>query len=247
MTSFADDAEWASRVAGYLPLADVRSLASAAAAGPAAVRELRATTGGPVVRRECDELVARLGRSDPAYLAGVLDGAAATAERSHKRQSVEVVWTGPSSDVLTSRFTAATVTDLIAESRRELLLVSYMVHRDRVLTDALTAAAGRGVTITLVYERHEDNRQFSSEAVPFPGVEAIRLHWPRGSRPSRAALHAKVIVVDDRVALVGSANLTGQAMDANLECGILIRGGSQPRAIRDHITGLTVAGILRPG
>lgn len=239
------DAEWASRVADYLPPADVRSLARAAAMGVSAVTELRVSTGGAVVRRECDELLARLGRSNAAYLAGVLDGAAAAAERSRGRQSVEVVWTGPSSDVSTGRFTAVTVTDLITESRRELLLVTYMVHRDRVLTGALTAAVERGVTITLVYERHDDNRQFSSEAVPFPGLDAIRLHWPRVSRPARAALHAKVMVVDDHVALVGSANLTGQAMEANLECGILIRGGPQPRAIRDHITGLTVAGHLR--
>jgi cardiolipin synthase A/B len=239
------DAEWAARVASYLPPADVRSLARAAAAGASAVTELRATTGGAVVRRECDDLLVRLGRTDSAYLAGVLDGAAVAAERLHGQQSIEVVWTGPLSDVSTNRFTAITVTDLIAESQKELLLVTYMVHRDRVLTEALTAAAERGVTITLVYERHEDNRQFSSEAVPFPGLNAIRLHWPRASRPSRAALHAKVMVVDNRVALVGSANLTGQAMEANLECGILIRGGPQPRAIRDHITGLTIAEHLR--
>ena len=51
-------------------------------------------------------------------------------------------------------------------------------------------------------------------------------------------------MVDDQVALVGSANLTSRAMESNLECGILIRGGPQPRAIRDHITGLQAAGVL---
>jgi phosphatidylserine/phosphatidylglycerophosphate/cardiolipin synthase-like enzyme len=113
------------------------------------------------------------------------------------------------------------------------------------LRDALNAAVEREVVVTLLVEQHEDNRQFSSEAVPFPGLDAIRLHWPKAARPRGAALHAKIIVVDDRVALVGSANLTGYAMEANLECGILIRGGPHPRAIRDHITGLTVAGHLR--
>jgi len=34
------------------------------------------------------------------------------------------------------------------------------------------------------------------------------------------------------------------ARQSNLECGILIRGGPQPRAIRDHITGLHAAGVL---
>jgi cardiolipin synthase A/B len=52
-----------------------------------------------------------------------------------------------------------------------------------------------------------------------------------------AALHAKI-------ALVGSANLTSRAMESNLECGILIRGGPQPRAVRNHITRLHAAGLL---
>jgi phosphatidylserine/phosphatidylglycerophosphate/cardiolipin synthase-like enzyme len=59
------------------------------------------------------------------------------------------------------------------------------------------------------------------------------------------ALHAKIIVVDDRIALVGSANLTGRAMEANLECGILIRGGRQPRAISEHIAELRAQGCLQ--
>jgi cardiolipin synthase A/B len=58
-------------------------------------------------------------------------------------------------------------------------------------------------------------------------------------------LHAKIIVVDDQVALVGSAYLTSRAMESNLECGILICGGPQPRSIRDHVTGLASRGALR--
>jgi hypothetical protein len=81
--------------------------------------------------------------------------------------------------------------------------------------------------------------------MPFPGLDAFRLHWPADSRPPGASLHAKIIVIDDRVALVGSANLTSRAMETNLECGILIRGGPQPRAIRDHTVGLYAAGSLR--
>jgi hypothetical protein len=33
-------------------------------------------------------------------------------------------------------------------------------------------------------------------------------------------------------------------VESNLECGILIRDGQQPHAIRDHIAGLYAAGFL---
>jgi phosphatidylserine/phosphatidylglycerophosphate/cardiolipin synthase-like enzyme len=129
-------------------------------------------------------------------------------------------------------------------ARSEILLVSYATYTEPSISTALSAAAARGVVVTLLAERHQDNPSYTALGTPFPGLYALRLHWPAGSRPPGAALHAKIIVVDDQVALVGSANLTGRAMEANIECGILIRGGPQPRAVRDHITGLYAAGLL---
>jgi phosphatidylserine/phosphatidylglycerophosphate/cardiolipin synthase-like enzyme len=45
--------------------------------------------------------------------------------------------------------------------------------------------------------------------------------------------------------MIGSANLTSRAKEANLECGLLIRGGPQPEAIRRHIMDLWAKGDLR--
>jgi cardiolipin synthase A/B len=123
--------------------------------------------------------------------------------------------------------------------------VSYATYTEPSIAAALSAAVARGVTVTLLAERHADNPSYTALGTPFPGLPALRLHWPADSRPPGASLHAKIIVVDDQVALIGSANLTSRAMESNLECGILIRGGPQPRAVRDHITRLYTAGLLR--
>lgn len=240
-----DAADWASGVAERLPPGDVGELSRAAAGGAHAVRRLRARTAAPVLRDACDQLLVRLASGDTDYLAGLLAGAARSIERARLHQSLSVVWTGPESGITTSRLTAATVIDLIAEARREILLISYATRTEPAISAALSAAAGRGVEITLLIERHADNPAYSSAGTPFRSLGAIRLHWPRGQRLPGASLHAKVIVVDDRVALVGSANLTSRAMESNLECGILIRGGPQPRAIRAHITELRARGELR--
>ena len=45
----------------------------------------------------------------------------------------------------------------------------------------------------------------------------------RSSASSRAALHAKLVAADERVALLGSANLTDKALACNLELGVIIR------------------------
>jgi phosphatidylserine/phosphatidylglycerophosphate/cardiolipin synthase-like enzyme len=238
-------ADWACGLAEQLPLGDVRQLARAAYGGESEVRQLRAKAASVILRDACDQVLHRLTWAEPKFVAGYLAGAAHAVERARSRQSVQVVWTGPSSGATSSRLTAAAVINLIAEARAEILLVSYATQTEPTMRAALTAAVSRGVAVTLLAERHADNPSFASASTPFPTLDALRLHWPASARPPGASLHAKIIVVDDSVALVGSANLTSRAMEDNLECGILIRGGPQPRAIRDHVNGLHAAGQLR--
>jgi len=240
----SDDAAWASRIVEQLPTADARQLARAAADGPAAVQTLRAQAGAAVLRGACDQLLSKLPGERSAYLAGLLAGAAQAFERARQRQHIDVVWTGPETGSGAGRLTAATVTGLIGQARREILIVSYATHSEPAIESALAAAAKRGVEITILAERHEDNPAYTAADPPFPGLRAIRLRWPASLRPAWAALHAKIIVVDDSIALVGSANFTSRAMDSNFECGILITGGPEPRAIRDHITELQARGYL---
>jgi phosphatidylserine/phosphatidylglycerophosphate/cardiolipin synthase-like enzyme len=54
-------------------------------------------------------------------------------------------------------------------------------------------------------------------------------------------MHAKVLVVDRKTALVGSANLTGYGLERNLEAGMLIRGGPVPALLAEHL--FTARGI----
>jgi cardiolipin synthase A/B len=62
-----------------------------------------------------------------------------------------------------------------------------------------------------------------------------RWAWPAAHRPPGAALHAKVIVVDRRVALIGSANLTSRAFEDNLECGVVLRDDRHAAAVHRHL------------
>lgn len=133
--------------------------------------------------------------------------------------------------------------DLLAQAQREILLVSYAAHDDPNLTAALHAAAARGVTITLLLERAEDNPTFKAYGTPFAGLDATRLAWPAANRETGSAMHGKVLVIDDAMALVGSANLTSRAMERNLEIGVLLRG-AVPSQLRRYFADLRSLGIL---
>jgi cardiolipin synthase A/B len=125
--------------------------------------------------------------------------------------------------------------DLVDDAQQEILLVSYATLPSNDVRSALDAAASRGVEITMLLERNIDNPWFHGLEEPFPQVAARRLCWPATARLPGASMHAKLLIVDRRTALVGSANLTGYGLERNLECGLLVRGGPVPRLLAEHV------------
>ena len=59
-------------------------------------------------------------------------------------------------------------------------------------------------------------------------------------------LHAKLLVIDGRRALVGSANLTHRALTANLEAGVLIEDPELAAELEAHVRTLISDGTLVP-
>jgi len=227
-------AERAAAWARTLPAVELKILADAASKGMRAVAALRAETSHAEMLRACDWVACLVADGRGAYVGGLLEGALTERERA-STETVEVVWTGPPTDVTSSRLTIAVIAGLIAEAKREIVLVSYASYPPKPILDALLAASDRGVEIVLLAELPADRPGFRGIDLPMPELRCTRLHWPAAARPAGSSLHAKVLIVDGTTALVGSANLTGNAMEQNLECGLLVRGGPVPLAIRAHL------------
>jgi phosphatidylserine/phosphatidylglycerophosphate/cardiolipin synthase-like enzyme len=225
----------ARRWADELPREFVRQLIAALGAGPAALQALRSSAALPASAAALRTAMHLAERGEGPYAAGVLAGRLDTLE---EQPQITAVWTGPESDSESGRLTLAVVADLIDEARAEILLVSYATVPGENVRQALHAAANRGVAITMLLERSIDNPGFTGHGNPLPGLPARRLAWPATARPAGAAMHGKVLIVDRRTALVGSANLTGHALERNLECGLLLRRGNVPALLAAHLLGL---------
>lgn len=222
----------AARWAQQLPREFARDLAAALRVGTPALHALQGHVALPDSSAAVRTGLALATQGDGQFAAGVLTGQLnAAADRPH----VTPVWTGPESGVGRGRLTLAVVADLIDEAEHELLLASYATVPGASIRQALDAAVQRGVTLTLLLERPVDNPKYQGHTDPFPGLPARRLIWPAAVRPLGAAMHAKVLVVDRRTALVGSANLTGHALERNLECGLLLRGGPTSALLVEHL------------
>lgn len=221
-----------------LPRDLARTLAHALEAGPEALKALRATVALPTSQKAVDEALkyAKLGRGP--FLGGLLLG---RLDAIAEQPTLTPVWTGPESAAAPTRLTVAVVADLIDSATSEIILASYATHPSAGVQASLQRAVDHQVDVTLLLERPADNPKFGGLNDPFPGLKARRLCWPASERPAGASMHAKILVVDRSVALIGSANLTGMAMLDNLECGLLVRGGRIPGQMARHI--LEAAGL----
>jgi cardiolipin synthase len=128
----------------------------------------------------------------------------------------QVLGTGP-----TAEFDAmpACFSELIHSAREELVVTTPYFIPDEQLLFALTSAGRRGVRTLMLFPKRNDSRIVAAASRSYykdlidAGVEVHEF------RPG--LLHAKTMVVDRRVGLIGSANLDRRSFELNFENNIL--------------------------
>lgn len=240
--------------AEHYPAGQIEALASAfaTAQSPAHAGGIAASFPTALLRQQAADLV-NAWKSSPGVsgdaIAMALRAAGATAQAIRGEMTVEPVWTGPATPEIAVRLTRAALLEVIGLARHRLVLVSYAAYKVPDLVAALQVACDRGVDLRFVLETAEDSKgalSFDASAAFEALVGQARFYvWPADQRPPGGKLHVKAAVADEYGALVTSANLTGAALDENMELGLLVRGGGVPRRLAQHFMELIDEGILR--
>ncbi|MGH9197536.1 MAG: DISARM system phospholipase D-like protein DrmC, partial [Acidimicrobiia bacterium] len=179
----------------------------------------------------------------PGELAAALVSAGHTARVVSNSQVIELVRTGPDSPSVPVRRIDEALVEVIESAERSLLIVSFVVFEIPRIVEALNRAAKRNVEIELVLEfEGAGGDQSFDPRVSLSGLDSRckTFYWPWADRPmvgetgKKGYIHVKCAVADCETALISSANLTRYALEANMEMGVLVRGGLVPRRICDH-------------
>lgn len=182
-------------------------------------------------------------------LAGMVIGASHAYHKAKTEQAAELVWTGPSSELVATRKTEQALLQVIQGAESKLFLTSFVAYKLTSVMEALTAAVDRGVAVSMLLESSDQH----GGGVSIDGIghmkKALRTahiyFW--GDRPEGfegGKVHAKVAVADERLCFISSANLTGHAMEKNMEAGVLISGGSIPRKLHRHLEALDTTRVI---
>ena len=117
-------------------------------------------------------------------------------------------------------------------AQRELVISTPYFVPDHPLQAALIACSRRGVAVTLIVPARNDSWFVGtmSRAYYASLIEAgVNIHEYHGG-----LLHAKTMVIDSEVALIGSANMDRRSLELNFENNILLYSAATATLVRER-------------
>ena len=186
------------------------------------------------------------------------------SQRPRLEDTFDLVTTGPDSNTTANRDTSVVVRELFSSAEESVLVAGYAVyHGQRVfqaLADRMQMNPQLKVQMFLDVRRGPGDTSTVSEVVRHFGDRFRQHDWPL-DRPfpelfyfpasleeqaqDRAAMHAKVIVVDQAKVFISSANFTEAAQERNIEVGLVIRSRSLADQVLKHFTSMLAEGTLK--
>lgn len=123
--------------------------------------------------------------------------------------------------------------DAIRRARRSVDLAVPYFYPGRYFRHALRQAARRGVAVRLLLQGKVDYRIAALAAHAL--YDELRSNGVRIFEYTPAFLHAKVAVVDDHWATVGSSNIDPLSLLLNLEANIVVRDAAFSASLRERL------------
>jgi cardiolipin synthase len=218
-----------------------------------AAAALTSVVGTPVASAVVEQLAAawqntKVGSDE---LASMLLAASHIYSKAASEQSTELVWTGPTTPFVSARRTEQALLQVINSAEQSLFITSFVAYDVSTIVKALNAAIDRGVVISMLLELSQDH----GGSITFDAIGKMRtmvpaaklFAWRDKAEPfSDGRVHAKVAVADGRTCFITSANLTGHAMEKNMEAGVLISGGRIAKLLDEHLRSLVDTKIVSP-
>jgi cardiolipin synthase len=161
-------------------------------------------------------------RSDWAFASGeqlaalpAPEGGPPPAATAASGEALQVVASGP--DAASDRIYDALLTGFFRAEKRLYIATPYFIPDD-ALDRALTLAARRGVDVRVLVPAQSNHR-----LADLAGASHLRLLAEAGAKVQLylpGMLHAKVVIVDDDLALVGSANVDMRSLFLDYEVAL---------------------------
>lgn len=166
-----------------------------------------------------------------------------TAITSGDADKVSLVVTAPPSFSINARTTMNVVQSMINGAERNILITGYSLSSYfSELVNTIIQKSQRGVFVKFFVNDLDKQPDFD-KVLRYKG-RFLKVYNYHQDEDKMAALHAKVISVDQRQTLITSANLSYHGQQGNIELGTLIESKQIARQIEDIFTKLTFSKVF---
>ena len=189
----------------------------------------------PMIKKGFPEL------SNPecAELVSILENAITSGDAN----KVSLVVTAPPSFSINARTTMNVVQSMINGAERNILITGYSLSSYfSELVDTIIQKSQRGVFVKFFVNDLDKQPDFD-KILRYKG-RFLKVYNYHQDDDKMAALHAKVISVDQRQTLITSANLSYHGQQGNIELGTLIESKQIAKQIEDVFTKLTFSKVF---
>ena len=168
----------------------------------------------------------------------------AEALNVHTADKVSLVATAPPSFVINARTTMNVVQTMIDGAKRSILITGYSLSSYfSELVDTIIQKSQCGVFVKFFVNDLDKQPEFE-KILRYKG-KFLQIYDFHQEDDKMAALHAKVISVDQQQTLITSANLSYHGQQGNIELGTLIESKQIAKQIEDVFTKLTFSKIFK--
>lgn len=191
----------------------------------------------PVIRSSFPELSAAQCSEISRIIAETMDAGNADRDR------VSLVVTAPPSFLIKARTTMNVVQSLIDNAERNILITGYALSSYfSDLIDTIVQKSQSGVVVKF-FVNDMDNQPDFEKILQNKG-RYLKIYNYRKEDDIMAALHAKVISVDQKQTLITSANLSYHGQQGNIELGTLIESKQLAIQIEDVFANLIFSKVF---
>ena len=159
------------------------------------------------------------------------------------KEQVSLVATTPPSFKIKAKSTMNTVREMLERADKSILITGYSLSdyfNDMV--DCIIQKSRTGVFVKFFV--NQIGSQSSFEKLCMYKGKFLKIYNFPPSEDKMAALHAKVICVDQQKTLITSANLSYHGQEGNIELGTLIESKQVAKQIEDIFTRLTFSKVF---
>lgn len=129
-----------------------------------------------------------------------------------------------------ARSIGASLVEMVDSSKQEVIIVAYrLTSAAKDFVASVEGALARGCLVKIIRNSSKEPQPFEDQLVErlvrqYTTASVWDFREPNASPEDNIELHAKLVVVDRSVAVVGSANFSKNGMHRNHEIGIRVHG-----------------------